>query len=424
MIKKSNKFNEYKTVLNNIIALFFLRGLDYLLPLILIPYLVRTLGVENFGLLSFATATIAFFRGIVSYGFDLTGTQQISVNRENKKALNEIFSSILLIRVILAALCTIPMYIGIVLVDKISMHSEIFYLTFLVVIGDALFPEWFFRGIEKMKIITYSRVIYKSIFFLLIILFVENKNDYYLVPLIDGVGAILSGLFALILVCKTFKTSLVKPTYKMLHFQLQNSWHVFISKMSVHFYSSINIFVLGLLSNNLIVGYYSLAYKIYTALNGLFMPFNQALFPFLSKKYTESKKDYLILIRLFGKAYLIVLVLLALITFEFSDDIVKLIAGSYMPDVNEILKIFAVTLLFSIGSFCSPLLIIKSESKKVARITIYSMILNLVLLFPAIYWGGAVGLAFTYLLVQLFQAALQLIHNPEIYQRKILIKNI
>jgi PST family polysaccharide transporter len=226
------------------------------------------------------------------------------------------------------------------------------------------------------------------------------------------------------LVCKTFKTSLVKPTYKMIYFQLQNSWHVFISKMSVHFYGSINIFVLGLLSNNLIVGYYSLAYKIYTALNGLFMPFSQALFPFLSKKYTENKQGYIILIRIFGKAYLIGFALLALITFVFSNDIVKLISGSYIPNVNEILRIFAVTLVFSIGSFCSPLLVIKSESKIVAKITIYSMILNLVLLFPAIYLGGAVGLAFTYLLVQLFQAALQLIHNPEIYKRTSLIKNI
>lgn len=409
---------EYKTVINNIFALFFLRGLDYLLPLILLPYLVRTLGVEGFGLLSFATATIAFFRGIVSYGFELTGTQQISINRDNRKVINEIFSTILLIRVILAALCAIPMFILILFVDKINMHSEVFYFTFLIVIGDAFFPEWFFRGIEKMKIITYSRIVYKSIFLMLIILFVKNESDYYLVPLIDGIGAILAGLAAIFIVCNKFETSFVRPTYAMCKFQFQHSWHIFISKMSVHFYSSINIFVLGLFSNNLIVGYYSLAYKIYAAIKGLFMPFNQALFPYLSKKYTENKIAYIKFIRRFSVMYLIALLLFSLITFIFSSEIVQLISGSYAQEVDVLLKIFSITLSFSIGAFFTPLLVIKSESKTVAKITIYSMILNLILIFPAIYFGGAIGLALAYMLVQFFQAGLQLIHNPEVYKRE------
>ena len=69
-----------KTILSNIVALFTLQGLQYLIPLILLPYLVHTLGIEYFGLLSFAIATIAFFRAMVSYGFDFTGTKQIALN--------------------------------------------------------------------------------------------------------------------------------------------------------------------------------------------------------------------------------------------------------------------------------------------------------------------------------------------------------
>ncbi|MFS1867047.1 oligosaccharide flippase family protein [Vibrio breoganii] len=410
-----SKLKEYKSVINNIISLFFLRGLDYLLPLVLLPYLIRTVGVENFGLLAFATSTVAFFRGIVSYGFELSGTQQVSIYRENPQKLDEIFSNILFVRLILAVVCLIPFFILIFSVKSIGQHKEIFYFTFLIVIGDALFPEWYFRGIEKMKVITFTRIIYKSVFVLSVIIFVVNKDDYYLVPIIDGVGAILSGIVALIIACKKFKIVLVKPTFKGGIFQLKNSWYIFISKMSVHFYSSINIFVLGIFTNNLIVGYYSLAYKIYSAIKGLFIPFNQALFPFLSRKYVKNKVSYTKFVSRFSVLYIITLSLFALITFNFSGEIVRLISGEEVKDVEQILNIFSIALVFSIGGFFSQLLVIKSESKKVAKITFSSMILNLILIFPSIYFCGAKGLALAYLLVQIVQSVLQLIYNREIY---------
>lgn len=418
MIKKirSNVKPEHKTVVSNAISLFILQGTNYILPLILFPYLIRVLGIENFGLLAFATATVAFLRGIVAYGFDLSGTQQIAIHKKNHFKLEEIFSSILVVKILLSVLSFLILLFLIFFVEKINLHTTVFLYTFIIVIGDALFPTWFFQGIEKMKWITYVRTIYKSLFVLCVVIIVKDPDDYILVPLFDGIGAIIAGIFALFLVKKDFDITFSLPSIENILFQFKNSWHIFLSQIAVHFYTSINIFVLGLMTNNHLVGYYSLAEKIYSAVRGLLSPVIQALFPFLSKKYIENNLSYYYLVRKFSIIYFIILIMLSILTYSFSQNIIEFVAGKYIEQSNELLRIFSITIIFAVGSFFSPLLIIKTRSNDLSKITLLSMTANLILLVPSIYFYGIYGLAYQYLIVQIFQTILQIRYNNEIWK--------
>ena len=409
-----NKSN--KTILSNMLSLLVLQGSNYILPLILLPYLVRILGVENFGLLAFATATVSFFRAMVSYGFDLSGTQQISIARDNNKKLIEIFSSILMVKFLLAILSSIIFMILLLTINKFHIHWEVFLFTFLIVFGDVLFPIWFFQGIEKMKIITYLRLSYKAIFIVTVILFVKETNQYILVPLIDALGAFLAGVVALYIVKKNFKISFSLPKYVDLLFQLQNGWHIFISRIAVILYSSVNTFVLGMLTNNESVGYYSIAEKIYIAIRGLFGPIIQSLFPFLSRKYKENASHYYLTIKRLSIGYFIMLLLFSIFTFMFSSEFINIVAGKIVIESVNVLKILSFAILFAVGSFYSVLLIIKSEGKVLSKITLITMVVNLILVFPSIYFFGIYGLAWQFVLVQIVQSILQVKYNYEIWR--------
>ncbi|MFW6147983.1 MAG: oligosaccharide flippase family protein, partial [Thermodesulfobacteriota bacterium] len=94
---------ERKRLLENFISLSTLQGLNYILPLITIPYLVRVIGPEKFGLISFSQAFIQYFVLITNYGFNLSATREISINRANKKRVSEVFSAIMLIKIVFMA---------------------------------------------------------------------------------------------------------------------------------------------------------------------------------------------------------------------------------------------------------------------------------------------------------------------------------
>ena len=88
--------------------------------LITFPYLVRILGIEKYGLLMFAQAFMAYFSLIADYGFNLSGTREVSLNRNNIVKLSRIYNSILSTRIGLTILGFIIMALIVFSIDKFS----------------------------------------------------------------------------------------------------------------------------------------------------------------------------------------------------------------------------------------------------------------------------------------------------------------
>ena len=193
-----------KRLLSNFFSLSLLQTFTYILPLLTLPYLVRVLGVENFGLVMFAQAFIMFFNILVDYGFNLSATREVSVHRDDKEKLTEIFSSVMSIKFILIIISFLILSIVVFSFEKFSIHWELYLLTFLMIIGQALFPVWYFQGLERMKYITIVNITSKLIFTIAIFVFIQSESDYILVPILNGLGFIIGGLYSLWIVYKNF----------------------------------------------------------------------------------------------------------------------------------------------------------------------------------------------------------------------------
>src|SRR5690606_5052229 len=116
----SNFFSDKRKtrLLDNFFSLAVLQGANYILPLLTMPYLVRVLGVEQFGLLMFAQSFITYINILTDYGFNLSATKLIAVNRENEDKISEIFSGVFLIKLALLLFCFIIMLIAVFSFEK------------------------------------------------------------------------------------------------------------------------------------------------------------------------------------------------------------------------------------------------------------------------------------------------------------------
>ena len=284
MITKIANTEDKKRLLSNFFSLSVLQVFTYILPLLTLPYLVRVLGVDKFGLVMFAQAFIIFFNILVDYGFNLSATREIAVNRENKEKVTEIFSSVMQIKFILIATSFILLSIIVFSFEKFSKDWELYYFTFLTVVGQGFFPIWYFQGMERMKYITIVNVLSKLIFTTAIFIFIHEEIDYILVPILNGLGFIVGSGVSLWIIYKYFNQSFEIQSYQTMMIHFKDSSQFFLSRMSVSIYTSANVFILGLFTNNTIVGYYSMAEKLYMAIQSLYGPITQVLYPYVAKE--------------------------------------------------------------------------------------------------------------------------------------------
>jgi len=404
-IKGVANTEEKKRLLSNFFSLAVLQGANYVLPLITLPYLVRVLGVEYFGLLAFATAFIMYFQIIADYGFNLTATREISIHRNNHTKITEIFSAVMSIKILLTLVSFLLMTLIVFSFEKFAKDWEIYFLTFGMVIGQTLFPVWFFQGMERMKYITYLNILAKSIFTVAIFVFVKQESDYYIVPILNSLGFIIAGIWSLYLIRKEFSIKFQFQRMERLRFYLVDGWHVFISNISISLYMSTNTFILGLLTNNMVVGYYSAFEKIVRAVTSLYTPIYQVFFPYVIKRYKVNKMyAHKIINKLLITSFASSVVLFSLISF-FSDLVVSILLGKeYLPYMNtfHILTLLVIVLPSAYVIFNLALLMMKYD-KIFMRLYLFGGFVNLfnLYIFVYTYQMGADGTALSLLITEI-----------------------
>ena len=260
------------------------------LPLITFPYLVKVLGIENFGLVNFSLSIIGYFNILVSFGFELSATKDISINRDNKQKMSEIFSTVILIKIGMFIISLSTLTILIFLIDSMNNHLLLYYTTFGIVLGNVIFPSWFFQGIEKMKYITIINVISKILFTIFIFILVQDKEDYIFVPMLNSIGAILGGIIALRIVFKTYSIKLSIPAKHIIFQQLKESYYYFVSRVANNGSRYLSTTIIGVYFGNTIVGYYSLVEKLFYAFTSIGGLISQSIYPYMSR--TQDLKSF------------------------------------------------------------------------------------------------------------------------------------
>ena len=271
-------------LLSNTFNLFVLYGISSIVPILLVPYLLNTIGVEKYGLVNLALIFSFYFQIVNEFGFDLSNVRHIVKNRENISELGKIVSSILQCKFILIVCSSIVYSLVIFFVDTLRSESTLYTLAFIRLIGIVITPYWFFRSMEDVKYITRISVPVKLLCILPIFFIVNSTDDYELVMLCYALETFVSGILALFIMKKRYgiRFQLVKTENIIYYFK--DSIPFFSSTFLMRVYKNMNALILGFFVGDFAVGLYTAAEKLHNAYSSFVSPLlSQIFYPYFTR---------------------------------------------------------------------------------------------------------------------------------------------
>lgn len=400
--------SDRRRLLGNMASLFTLQGANYALPLVTLPYLVRVLGPEKFGIIAFAQAFIQYFVVATDYGFNLSATRDVAVYREDSQKLGEIIGAVMAIKIALATAGASLLALLILLVPTFRQHWPLYAVVYLTVVGATFFPGWLFQGLERMRDITRMNIAARLLTTAAIFILIHNPNDYIVAAAIQSIPALLAAIPAWIVLRNMRDDIWQRPSLKIIQRQIKGGWHLFLSSAAINIYTSSNTVVLGLLTNPIQVGYYSVANKIGGAILGLYQPINQTIYPHISQLSAVSREQAISFINNIYYKYVVSGAAITILVYFFSRQLVVIIAGMHYMDSIPILETFAfLPFILSFGHIYGGLTMLPlGMNRAFSRVVVTSMLIDLISIYPLVQIYNAEGAAMATILAEIVVSVL------------------
>lgn len=349
--KVLNKFSEDSNIIiKNLSYLTLMRFFNIGFKFLIVAYLIRTLGDRNYGILTWVDSVIQYFLMLVNFGFNIYAAKYIVEYRKNTDKINEVVSSIIIIKSILF-ICSIIIVYFLALSSGFNDYKNLFFLFIFIGLGEVMFPVWFYQGVENLKPATV--IVFFSRLFLIVgtVLLVNSRGDsiYYVLMLV--LSSFAMGIYGLYYIIKKYNIRLIKVSFSKLKFFAKESFPFFTGRFLSLVFNFGTIFLIGKFCDFEQVAGFDLSLKVIMVGVIPFEMLQQAVFPTLAR--TQNKKLLLNLIKgavIFGS-------FVGLCIYVLSDQIILLFGGNEMliyTDVLKALTIMApfVALTFILGS-CS-----------------------------------------------------------------------
>lgn len=314
------KNKDYKIIAKNFSFLSFLKFFNIGFKFVLIAYLIRVLGLELYGVLTWADSIIQFFLMFINFGFNVYAAKYIVDNREDKQRLNEVVSSIYIIKTFLFLFSFLLLY-ATSLFDPIAENLGLLYLLLLMGIGEVFFPIWFFQGVEKLK--TATVIVFFSRLFVIVstFLFVKSKEDLLLYVGFLVFSNILMGFLGVQSIKKQYHIKLYWVKLSLLKAYFNAAIMFFLGRFLSLVFNFGTIFLIGIYATMNDVTGFDTASKIIMLTVVPFEMLQQAVFPTISRTLDKKLLLKLLLLSLVLGLFIMLIVNL------FAVELLKLFGG-------------------------------------------------------------------------------------------------
>lgn len=261
---------------------------NYMIAFITFPYISRVLGVERIGLVNFVDNTVGYFLLFATMGVNLLGVREIAAVKDNPEERNQVFSKILGLNLLFTTGTLLVYFILVTALPQLNQYAVLFYIGAAKILCTAFIAEWFFTGIEDFRYITLRSLIIKMAYVAGVFLLVRTLEDYKLYFVLTVAIVILNAAVNTI-----YLSRFVSVRWRKLlgREYLKQNCILGIYTIMTSMYLTFNVMYLGLVSDNMQVGYYTTAFKVYMVVLGLFSAFTNVMLPRMSALLTSGEQQ-------------------------------------------------------------------------------------------------------------------------------------
>lgn len=390
----------YKQVIENFFSLSILNAVNIVLQLVTLPYILSVVGKANYGIYSYVFIVIQYIILFSTYGFNYSATKQISQCRDDNDKVIRIYNAVIGCKSLIAVSLVILVIIFSRIIFKEQIGFEMFLLGLGMIAGDIVTPIWLFQGMEKMKYMTLVNSSSKILFTILVFFVVRERDDYYLLILLNSCGYVLAGILSLWLAHKQFKVRWALPSIKDMKMQLKDGSAMFGSTFGMNLYRNAHVIILKQFASNEAVGLFSAAEKVIHGFQSVILPAAQALFPHISLRFKDkSVRDNVATMRRVMLPFVGIALLAAVFVYSFAPWISDLLCGVEFRECIPLIRIMTLVIIFGEVNYLVGIVGLVNMNRQnyffrsVLATGVFSCLLTLSLVHSYGAYSGAISLA-------------------------------
>ncbi len=356
-------------------------------------YVVRYLGPENFGILSYAISFVGLFATIATLGLDSIVVRELVKDPDRR---DEILGSVFYLRIIGAVIAII-----LTIVTSFLLKESFFNILLIsIIVTSTLFQslnvvEYYFQARVESKFNVYvqsSSLFLASIIKVLLVLFSAPLIYFAAVYVIEFM--FLSVGFFIVYKLNDLKISNWKFKSSTAIELVKDAWPLILSGVVIAVYMKIDQVMIKNMLSNKELGYYAAAVKLSEAWYFVPMAISTSLFPAIVKAKQVSEKLYFSRLQKLYDILAWMAIAIAIPVTFLSEFIIKIVFGVKFLPAAPVLTIYIwAGVATFLGVASSQYLISENMTKLSFFRTLLGMILNVILNLILIPIYGIVGSA-------------------------------
>ncbi|WHY76914.1 oligosaccharide flippase family protein [Neobacillus sp. WH10] len=368
-----------KSLYKNIFYKVLLNIFNLVLPLLVGTYVNRALGPKSLGLVQGTESIYSYFLIFASFGVYQYGLREMSRIKDDKQKVSQLFTSLFTISTVTGVI-TILIYLGF---SYFKYEGEIIFPLLMIfglnLIVNIFLVEWVNEAMENYDFITIKTIIVRSIYVILIFVFIHTADDYKEYAILLVVTAFLNNIISFVYIKRKikfdFRNIKIKP-------HLKPMFLVVIFANANVLYTLLDRIMLLEFKNPKAVSFYVIPQQIMGIISTLLLSVIQVTIPRLSYMLgSDDEQSYNTLLNNISKVYFAFLFPAAVGLYLIADIGLLIYAGNSYIEAAPVLNVFAFYMvILGIDSIlANQIMYVKKKEHILVRLSFLCGFINLLL---------------------------------------------